>query len=115
MTTLLAVLDFNNIWLVAGTVAVIGYFFMLTGSGKVDADVKRLALKVSELQKKIDALLKHQGIEMPPPSEFSPEVQLMAKDRQQKIGAIQLYRLEHPGVSLAEAKLRIEELIRTGQ
>ena len=61
--------------------------------------------------------MKHQGIEMPsfPPCALSPEVQLMAKDPSQKIAAIKLYREEHPGTGLREAKERIEEFSKTGR
>jgi hypothetical protein len=116
MTTLLAAVDFNSLALGAAIGAVIGFLSIGTGHGKVEANVKRLSLQMSDLQKKLDALLKHQGIAMPPSaSDLSPEVQMMAKDPSQKIAAIKLYREEHPGVGLAEAKERIEEFSRTGR
>jgi hypothetical protein len=116
MITLLATLDFNSLAIGAAIGAVVGFFSVGTGYGKVEVNVKRLALQVSDLQKKLDALLKHQGIEMPPQgSDLSPEVQMLAKDPNQKIAAIKLYREEHPGVGLAEAKERIEEFSKTGR
>ena len=75
-----------------------------------DARVQLLMLQVRELQKKLDALLKHQGIEMPtaPPSGLSPEVELLASSLDTRIAAIKLYRKENPGVGLREAKEKIE-------
>jgi UDP:flavonoid glycosyltransferase YjiC (YdhE family) len=63
-----------------------------------------------ELQRKLDALLKHQGIEIPPPpaSVLSPEVERLANDPKTKIAAIKLYRQENPGTGLREAKELIE-------
>jgi hypothetical protein len=67
MTTLLAALDFNNLVIGAAIGAVIGFFSVGTGRGTVAVNVKRLELQLSDLQKKLDALLKHQGVEMPTP------------------------------------------------
>ena len=112
---LLAAADFNNIWMFAGIGAVVGYLSGSAGSGKLEAKVNRLALQVSDLQNKLDALLKHQGIVMPAStSDLSPQLQLMAKDPHQKIAAIKLYRDERPGTGLAEAKERIERFYNTG-
>ncbi|MEI7732071.1 MAG: hypothetical protein WCO56_21030 [Verrucomicrobiota bacterium] len=76
-----------------------------------DMNLARLERQLRELQHKLDALIKHHGVEVPspPPSGLSPEVERMAKDPSQKIAAIKLYREENPGVGLAEAKARIEE------
>jgi hypothetical protein len=46
--------------------------------------------------------------------DLSPEVQAMAKDPSQLIAAIKLFRQEHPDVSLAAAKERIERFCQTG-
>ena len=51
----------------------------------------------------------------PVPSDLSPEVQMMARDPQQKIAAIKLYRQEHPGTGLAAAKERVEDFRKTGR
>jgi ribosomal protein L7/L12 len=48
----------------------------------------------------------------PPPSGLSPQVELLARDPDRKIAAIKLYREEHPGTGLAEAKLIIEEFYK---
>ena len=82
-----------------------------------DVSVQLLALQVRELQKKLDALLKHQGIEMPmpPPSGLSPEVELLASDPDSKIAAIKLYRKENRGAGLREAKEKIEAFYKSRQ
>ena len=82
-----------------------------------DVNVKLLALQVRELQKKLDALLKHQGIEMPtpPPSGLSPEVERLASVPDTKIEAIELYRKENRGVGLREAKEKIEAFYKSRQ
>jgi ribosomal protein L7/L12 len=82
-----------------------------------DVNLQLLALQVRELQKKLDALLKHQGIEMPtpPPSGLSPEVELLASVPDTKIAAIKLYRKENRGVGLREAKEKIEAFYRSRQ
>jgi ribosomal protein L7/L12 len=82
-----------------------------------DVRVQLLVLQVRELHKKLDALLKHQGIEMPnpPPTGLSPEAELLASDPDTKIAAIKLYRKENRGVGLAEAKEKIEAFYRSRQ
>ena len=115
MTALLAVLDFKDYAIIAGIVVVFAGGAAYTARPEIN--LLRLERQMRELQQKLDALLKHQGIEMPTPpaSDLSPEVQMMAKDPYQKIAAINLYRQEHPGVGLAEAKERIEEFCKTGR
>jgi ribosomal protein L7/L12 len=107
----------NSMAIGAAIGAVIGFFSAGTGRGTTAAKVNRLASQVIVLQNKLDALLKHQGIEIPTPmpADLSPELQLMAKDPQQKIAAIKLYREENPGTGLLEAKQRIEEFSKTGR
>src|SRR5436190_7516962 len=82
-----------------------------------DVNLQLLALQVRELQKKLDALLKHQGIEMPapPPSGLSPEVELAASDPDTKIAAIKLYRKQNRGAGLREAKEKIEAFYKSRQ
>ena len=82
-----------------------------------DVKVQLLVLQVRELQKKLDALLKHQGIEVPapPPSGLSREAELLASDPDTKIAAIKLYRKENPGVGLREAKEKIEAFYTSTQ
>ena len=115
MTALLAVLDFTDYAFIAGIVIVFAGGAAYTA--RPDINLRRLEWQVRELLQKLDSLLKHQGIEMPPPpaSDLSPEVQTMARDPHQKIAAIKLYRQEHPGMGLAQAKERVEEFSRTGR
>ena len=82
-----------------------------------DVKVQLLVLQVRELQKKLDALLKHQGIQMPtpPPSGLSPEVELLASNLETKIAAIKLYREENRGVGQREAKEMIEAFYKSRQ
>jgi len=82
-----------------------------------DVNLQLLTLQVRELQKKLDALLKHQGIAMPtpPPSGMSPEVELLASVPDTKIAAIKLYRKENRGVGLSEAKQKIEAFYKSRQ
>ena len=115
MTSLLAVLEFTDYAIIAGIVVIFAGGAAYTR--RRDNNLMRLERLMRELQQKLDAVLKHQGIEMPAttPSDLSPELQLLAKDPQQKIAAIKLYREENPGTGLAEAKQRIEEFCRTGR
>jgi ribosomal protein L7/L12 len=82
-----------------------------------DVSVQLLSLQMRELQKKLDALLKHQGIATPtpPPSGLSPEVELLASVPDTKIAAIKLYRKENRGVGLREAKEKIEAFYKSRQ
>ena len=114
MTTLLAVMDFKDLAIGAVIGAVIAIF---TVASKADVNAKLLALQLRELQKKLDALLKHQGVQMPPPpaSGLSPELERLASIPETKIAAIKLYRQENPGASLREAKEKIEAFYKSRQ
>ena len=116
MTPLLATtLEFGDFAIIAWIVVVFAGAAAYTT--RRDDHLQRLERQVRELQRKLDALLRHQGIEMPPPppSGLSPEVKLLAKDPAQKIAAIKLYREENPGVGLAEAKAKIEEFYQSSR
>jgi len=113
MTTLLAALEFTDYAIIAGIVVLfVGGAAFAKGP---DVNVQLLASQMRELQKKLDALLKHQGVEMPQPpaSGLSSEVELLAGDPSTKIAAIKLYRKENPGAGLAEAKIKIEEFYKS--
>ena len=66
----------------------------------------RRPVNLGRLERKLDALLQHEGIAMP--SRLSPEVQRLAADPRTKIAAIKLHREENPELSLAQAKAEIE-------
>jgi hypothetical protein len=108
MTPNLALLEFYDFAIIAVIVIVFA-----GGTAYSTRQVVRLGglqRRLDELQRKMDALLKHQGIEVPapPPSGLSPEVEELASSPDRKLEAIRLYRQENPGVGLAEAKKRIE-------
>lgn len=108
MTTLFAVLDFQDYAIIAVIVAVFAGGANLVKSQ--DVGRLRLELQVRDLQRKLDALLKHQGVELPqpPPSGLSPEVEQLASLPDTQIAAIKLYRDQNPGTGLREAKEKIE-------
>jgi|ERR1035438_506480 hypothetical protein len=109
MTGLLAVLDFSDYALIAVIGAVFAGGAALTKRQGID--LGRLEYRLKSVEQKLDALLKHEGIEPPPPppAGLSPEVERLARDPKTKIAAIKLYRQENSGVGLAEAKAKIEE------
>ena len=98
MTPLFAMLEF-------GDYGVISVIVLIFAGGATFAARQRLDLR--RLDRKLDALLKHQGIDLP--SRLSPEVQRLAGDPRQKIAAIKLHREQNPGLGLAEAKAEIED------
>lgn len=65
------------------------------------------ALDLRSVKRKLDARLKHQGVNLP--SRLSPEVQLLARDPSKKIAAIKLHGEQNPGLSLADAKREVED------
>jgi len=66
-------------------------------------------VNLRRLEVKLDAILKHHGIESP--TALSPEVQALARNPAQKIAAIKRHREQHPGLGLAEAKKDIEDFV----
>ncbi len=113
MTRLLGTLEFRDYAIIAVIVVIFaGGVAHIKGP---DVNMQILALQMRELQKKLDALLRHQGIEVPPPSAsgLSPEVELLAADPRSKIAAIKLYRQENPGAGLCEAKEIIEAFYKS--
>ena len=106
MNSLLAVIDFNTVAVGAVIGAIIGYL----GGGasrRSDPDLRSHERQLKAVQDKLDALLKHQGIALPPPQS---ELVFLASSPDTKIAAIRLYREQNPGVSLAEAKAKVEAL-----
>jgi ribosomal protein L7/L12 len=97
MTPFFAMLEFTDY----AVIAVIVFFF---AGGAAFAARQRVDLR--RVERKLDALLQHEGIELP--SRLSPEVKRMASDPTQKIAAIRLHRQQNPGLGLAEAKEDVE-------
>jgi hypothetical protein len=121
MTTVIAALEFKDFAATAAFLAIFTVGAVIVGifgggggyyARRSNENVRLLARQMRELQRKLDALLKHQGIEMPPPSAagMSPEVEQLARDPKTKIAAIKLYREENPGIGLREAKERVEAI-----
>jgi len=113
MTPLLAVLDSTDYAIIVGIVLLFAGGAALTKGPDLNAQL--LASQMRQLQKKLDALLKHEGVELPPPpvSGLSEDVELLASSPQTKIAAIKLYRQENPGVGLREAKEKIEAFYKS--
>ncbi len=98
MTSLLAILEFGDY----AVIAVIVRFF---AGGASFAARQRLDLR--RVERKLDAVLKHQDVALPTP--LSPEVQLLAKDPSKKIAAIKWHREQNHGLGLADAKREVED------
>jgi hypothetical protein len=98
MTPLLAILEPGDYRAIALIVLIFASFASLWTRQRVD---------LRRLERKLDGLLNHQGVESP--SRLSPEVQLLARDPSRKIVAIKLHREQNPGLSLADAKSEVED------
>ena len=96
MTPLLASLQFIDFMVIAFIVLVFGGGAALVGRQRVD---------LRRLDRKLDALLKHQGIPRPPI--VSEEVQQVLRDRTKKSEAIKLHR-EQTGLDLEDAIADVE-------
>ena len=106
MTAILATtLDFSDF-------AIIAWLVIVFAGGA--AYTLRKPIDLRRIERKLDALLKHQGISLPLEAKMSEEVQQMARDPARKIEAIKLHR-EQTGLGLAEAKADIEDFIKTIQ
>jgi hypothetical protein len=97
MTSLLGILETSDY--AAITVIVLVFTTCASFATRQRVDLRRL-------ERKLDALLQHQGVDLP--SRLSPEVQLLARDPGRKIAAIKLHREQNPGLSLADAKAEVE-------
>ena len=112
MTSILGVLELRDYGIIAAIVVA------LTGGAAYTTrqrmNLGRLERQLDSLHQKMDALLKHQGVDVPPPppSGLSSEVERLANAPGGKIAAIKLYR-EQTGAGLAEAKARIEEFLQS--
>ncbi len=83
----------------------------LAGNLNLTIAMLRQETYLRRLERKLDALLKAQGVEWP---FLSPEVQILAQNPRKKIASIKLHREENPGFSLAEAKSEIEAFAAKG-
>ncbi|MGA2863956.1 MAG: hypothetical protein ABSF95_05665 [Verrucomicrobiota bacterium] len=116
MTSILGVLEFRDYAIIAAIVVLLtgAYYKRVTARAlRQRIDLRGLKRQLDWLHQKMDALLKHQGVELPPPppSGLSSEVERLANAPGGKIAAIKLYREQNPGVGLAEAKAKIEEFL----
>ena len=78
--------------------------FVVVGKRSVEV------LRLSRLERKVDAILGHLNIEFADPTSpegLSRDVQLLADDPNKKIEAIRLHR-EETGLGLKDAKLAVE-------
>jgi hypothetical protein len=98
MSLIFGLLDFGDY----AAIAMIVFFFASAGS-----IMARQQINLRRLERKLDALLEHSGIELP--TRLSPEAQRLAKDPSQKIAAIKPHRKQNPGLGLAEAKAEVED------
>jgi ribosomal protein L7/L12 len=96
-----------------GDFAVIAWIVILIAVGAVYAERQRTILR--RIERKVDALLKQQGVEPPAPpivaGEVSDEVQHMAIDPVRRLDAIKLHRRQ-TGCDLADAKRDVEQFIK---
>lgn len=112
MTPLLAQLETIDYVIIAVIVLVLSRVRAATVA-RVDAS--------GRLERKLDLLLKHHGIEPPPglalPSGrmISLDAQVLARNPENKIAAIKLHREDNPGLGLAEAKADVEAFIQSGK
>ena len=96
MTPLLATLQFIDFMGIAFIVIVFGGGADIIGRQRVD---------LRRLERKLDALLKHQGVSLPPI--VSEEVQRILRDPAKKPEAVKLHR-EQTGLDLADATADVE-------
>ena len=95
-----------------GDFAIIAWLMIvLTGAA---AYATRKSAYSQRIERKLDALLKHQGITLPPQAKLSEEVQRLARDPAQRSNAVMLHRTENE-LGLAEAKADIEDFINTSR
>lgn len=73
--------------------------------------LRQLEKQIEQLQYTLSFVVKHHGIELPPPlSGLSTEAEALAIANQ-KIAAIKLYREQNPGAGLLEAKQKVEAFL----
>ena len=67
------------------------------------------------VERKLDALLQHHGIELPSNLLLSPEVQRLASEANNVTAAIKRHLLENPNLSYAEAESEVKRSAKTNQ
>ncbi|MBM2620441.1 ribosomal protein L7/L12 [Actinoplanes sp. LDG1-06] len=98
-------MDFG--YVVAIVIAVVG-FSLVVASNRAQRTGQKAA-RLAAIERKLDAVMAHLGIEEPSPAE---DAQVLAHlMRGEKIQAIKVYR-ERTGAGLAEAKDAVERLAR---
>jgi hypothetical protein len=102
MTSILATLQFGDFAIIAWLALVFG------GGGAAAAYASRLR----RIERKLDALLKQQGVLLAPGVELSERVQQLARDPVHIKEAIMLHQAE-TGLGLAEAKSEVANFVRT--
>lgn len=100
---MLSILTVTDYGIIAGIVLVVSGI-MMTGRAFRSADRDRL----TRVENKLNALLKHAGLE--PQPEPGNQWQTLASDPARKIQAITEYRRQY-GVGLAEAKKAVEDYV----
>jgi ribosomal protein L7/L12 len=94
-----------------GDFAIIAWIVLVFAGASAAYSSRQSGLR--RIEQKLDALLKHQGVSLPPQAKLSEEVQQLARDHH-KIEALTLHR-EQTGLGLAEAKADVEDFIKTIQ
>ncbi|MFI5954462.1 hypothetical protein [Cryptosporangium sp. NPDC051539] len=94
--------------LVALGIAVVGIGLITVSSAGRDRRELRIARQIAVVERKLDALIDHLGLEVPDPE--YPEVEAKL-DRGEKVAAIKAYR-EQTGAGLKEAVDEVERLDR---
>jgi len=92
---------------VAIIIAVVG--FGLIVASRRDQRTSREAARLTAVERKLDVVMKHLGLEEPAPTEDPEVVAHLVKG--EFIQAIKVYR-ERTGAGLAEAKDAVEEIAR---
>lgn len=91
---------------VAGVILAVGLAMVVAGS--YGQDRRGMAIRLAAIERKLDLIMKHQGIVEPRVEEPDVVQHLM---QGKKIQAIKVYR-ERTGVGLAEAKDAVEKIAR---
>jgi ribosomal protein L7/L12 len=86
--------------------------FVLVGVIMICATVAQTNQRLARTERKLNALLRHFGIEPNQGPPLSDRVKELARDPEQKIAAIKVYR-EETGVSLREAKEAVEAFMNS--